>query len=96
MEIFVAEDFSIQYASCKCLEKTCYHVGALALHSGFKTPMFSCSSLESTDDTFKNDVVVNEVGDRKEIEFVDLEQQIKYSIIKLEDVSSDQNEVCRK
>lgn len=28
-------------ATCECNEQICYHIGALALHSGYKTPIFS-------------------------------------------------------
>lgn len=38
----MTDTFEIGAAVCNCPEQEiCYHIGALALHSGYKTPIFS-------------------------------------------------------
>ncbi len=78
----MTDDFSIQSASCDCLQKSCYHIGAIAFHSGFKTPIFSQLPLEeykasntTVDDGNTHDPVVTILHNKNEIEFIDLKVQ---------------------
>lgn len=75
----------IQSASCECLDTFCYHIGALALHTGFKTPIFTCiqDETETTESAFNT----------KEIEFVGLKVEKPANTID-EDVPPVKDEVC--
>lgn len=75
VKIYVTEDFEIESAFCSCPEDICHHIGALALHSGFKTPLFSYLPQKRTvsDDKMMNggDVeCVEDKSDKKDDEFV--------------------------
>ncbi|KAG4066061.1 hypothetical protein HA402_001308 [Bradysia odoriphaga] len=70
VKIYVTEDYEIESASCSCPKEICHHIGALALHSGFKTPLFSYLPQKRTvDDTRCTKTVANE-SDENDIEFV--------------------------
>lgn len=73
----MTNDFAIQSASCECPERFCHHVGALALHTGFTTPIFSCVQQEATETTTADKAtnLVNQMGQEQkktEIEFIGL------------------------
>lgn len=72
----MTDDFAIQSTCCECLEQTCHHVGALALHSGFTTPMFS--SIPNETETTNAVNLVEEVYSKNEIEFVELKGVKEY------------------
>lgn len=65
----MTDDFTIQSATCDCPERFCHHVGALALHTGFKIPIFSCVEQETDETTTTN--LENPLG----IEFIGLKVQ---------------------
>lgn len=73
----MADDFTIRSTFCECRERVCCHVGALALHSGFNTPIFSYLPETETTTFAHGDTVKNpadEMCNRNEIEFVKVEQ----------------------
>lgn len=52
----MTEKLGIKVACCECSEETiCYHVGALALHSGYRTPIFSYQNTTDDDSTYDAD-----------------------------------------
>lgn len=73
-QIYVSEDFEIESAFCSCPEKICHHIGALALHSGFKTPLFSYLPQKRTvaddADVFTNSSYVDDKKVKMDDQFV--------------------------
>ncbi|KAJ6648704.1 WD repeat-containing protein 82, partial [Pseudolycoriella hygida] len=74
-KIYVSNDFAIQSADCECHVECCYHIGALALHTGFETPIFSQVPDEFYDATSVTEDR-NYANVEHDIEFVDCEPDV--------------------
>ncbi|XP_037042003.1 uncharacterized protein LOC119078539 [Bradysia coprophila] len=80
VKIYVTDDYEIESVSCSCPDEICHHIGALALHSGFKTPLFSYLPQKRTVDGTRCTNTVADESDEKGIEFVRIKSREDFMV----------------